>query len=50
MVLFNWQRWPFKAQWELYVPPASTIDDSSFCIYVFRMFLSVNSDYFLKQR
>jgi hypothetical protein len=32
------------------VPPASTINNSSFCIDGFLMILSVNSDYFLKQR
>jgi hypothetical protein len=41
---------PFKAQWELYVPAALTISNWAFCIYVFRMILTVNSDYFLKQR
>jgi hypothetical protein len=44
------RRKPFKAQWQLFVPPASTINNSSVCIYVFRMILSINSDYFLKQR
>jgi hypothetical protein len=34
----------------MYVQPASTINKYSFCIYVFRMILTVNSDYFLKQR
>jgi hypothetical protein len=29
---------------------ASTINNSSFCIYVFHMILRINSDYFLKQR
>jgi hypothetical protein len=28
---------------------ALTINNSSFCIYVFRMILSINNDYFLKQ-
>jgi hypothetical protein len=41
---------PFKVQWKLYATPALTISNSSFCIYVFRMILTVNSDYFLKQR
>jgi hypothetical protein len=31
-------------------PAALTINNSSFCIYVFRMILTVNSYYFLKQR
>jgi hypothetical protein len=39
----------FKAQWQLYVPPALTISDFSFYIYLFRTILAVNSDYFLKQ-
>jgi hypothetical protein len=30
------------------VPPASTINNFSLCIYGFRVFLTVNSDYFLK--
>jgi hypothetical protein len=30
--------------------PALTIGNSALCIYVFRMTLSVNSDYFLEQR
>jgi hypothetical protein len=40
----------FKAQWELYVPPASTITNSAFCVYGFRIIHSANRDYFLKQR
>jgi hypothetical protein len=39
----------FKAQWQLYVPPALTISNCIF-IHVFRMILTVNTDYFLKQR
>jgi hypothetical protein len=31
-------------------PAALTVSNSSFYIYVFRMILTVNSDYFLKQR
>jgi hypothetical protein len=33
-----------------YVQAVLTISNSSFCIYVFRMILTVKSDYFLKQR
>jgi hypothetical protein len=33
-----------------YVPPALTITNSAFCIYVFHMILTVNRDYFLEQR
>jgi hypothetical protein len=32
------------------VPAASIISNSAFCIYVFRMILTVDSDYLLKQR
>jgi hypothetical protein len=32
------------------VPAALTISNSSFCIYVFRMILRINSNYFLIQR
>jgi hypothetical protein len=39
-----------KTHWQLYVPPASIISNSAFFIHGFRMILSVNSDYFLKQR
>jgi hypothetical protein len=34
----------------IYVSPNLTLNNSAFCIYVFRMILGVNSDYFLKQR
>jgi hypothetical protein len=35
----------------IYVSPALTISNSVFCtIYVFRMIVRINSDYFLKQR
>jgi hypothetical protein len=40
---------PFKAQWELYVPPALTISNCAFCIYGSCMIFNVNSDYFLEQ-
>jgi hypothetical protein len=40
---------PFKAEWQLYVPPALTITNVAFCIYGFRMILCVSSDHFLKQ-
>jgi hypothetical protein len=40
----------FQAHWYLYLPPSLTIRKSSFCIYLFRMFLKINTDYFLKQR
>jgi hypothetical protein len=40
---------PLKAQWKLYVAPTVTFSNSSICIYLFRMVLRVNSDYFLKQ-
>jgi hypothetical protein len=36
-----------------YFKPASTFSNSAFCVrtyYVFRTILTVNSDYFLKQR
>jgi hypothetical protein len=33
-----------------YVPVALTISNASFCIYMFRVILTANSDYFLKQR
>jgi hypothetical protein len=36
--------------WCLYVPPALPISNSPFCIYGSCMILTVNSDYFLKQR
>jgi hypothetical protein len=39
----------FKAEWYLYVPPALTISNSTFYIYVFCMILNVNSDHFLKR-
>jgi hypothetical protein len=39
----------FKAQWQLYVPPALTISNSASCTYGFRMILSVKRDYFSKQ-
>jgi hypothetical protein len=32
-----------------YVPPASAISNSSFCVYGFRRILTVNSENFLKQ-
>jgi hypothetical protein len=41
---------PFRAQWELYVPPALTISNCAFCIYGFCMILTINIDYFLKRR
>jgi hypothetical protein len=41
---------PFKAEWQLYVPPALPASNCAFCIYVSCMNLDVNSDYFLKQR
>jgi hypothetical protein len=42
----------FKAQLELHVPPASTFNIGNFSFYIhgFHMILTVNSDYFLKQR
>jgi hypothetical protein len=40
----------FQAHWCLYLPPSLKIRKSSFCIYLFRMILKLNSDYFLKQR
>jgi hypothetical protein len=33
-----------------YVLLISTVSHTSFCIYVFRIILSLNTDYFLKQR
>jgi uncharacterized protein with PQ loop repeat len=33
----------------VYVLPALTISNSSFCIYVFHMIIRINIDYFLKQ-
>jgi hypothetical protein len=42
--------YPFNYDYNYYVPPYLTITKSAFCIYVFRMILTVNSDYFLKQR
>jgi hypothetical protein len=33
-----------------YIPPALTVSNFTFYIYVFRMILTANSDYFLKQR
>lgn len=39
----------FKSQWQLCVPPVLTIINSVFCINGFRMFLSMKTDYFLKQ-
>jgi hypothetical protein len=38
---------PFKAQWELYVPPALKISLCAFCIYGFSYVLAVNRDYIL---
>jgi hypothetical protein len=39
----SWSEYqPFKAQWQLYVPPALTINNSAFCIYGFRTILTVN--------
>jgi hypothetical protein len=35
---------------EVNLPPALTIIKCEFCIYRFRMILSVNSDYLFKQR
>jgi hypothetical protein len=32
------------------VPSASAVSKSSFCVYAFRMILTVNSCYFLKAR
>jgi hypothetical protein len=40
----------FKALWQQYEPSALRISNATFCIYVFHMILSVNGDYFLKQR
>jgi hypothetical protein len=33
-----------------YVPLASAVNNFAFCIYVSRMILNVNDDYFIKQR
>jgi hypothetical protein len=33
----------------IYIPSTLTIIKAVFCIYLFRMILSLNSDYFLKQ-
>jgi hypothetical protein len=41
---------PFKVKWLLYVPAPLAARGLAFCIYGFCMFLTVNSDYFLKQR
>jgi hypothetical protein len=41
---------PYKAEWQLNVPPASQISNCAFCIYRSFMSLEVNSDYFLDQR
>jgi hypothetical protein len=38
---------PFKAQWQVYVPPALTVSNSAFCVYGFRI---INEDYLLKER
>jgi hypothetical protein len=38
-----------KGKWYIYIPSALTITDAAVCIYVFRMILTVNSDYFLKR-
>jgi hypothetical protein len=38
---------PLKPSGTLYEPPALTIGISAFCIYGFRMILSVNRDYYL---
>jgi hypothetical protein len=48
MVFMLWE--PSNDQRQLYVPPALSISTSAFSIYVFHMILSVNGDYFLKQR
>jgi hypothetical protein len=40
--------YPFRAQWELYVPPALTIINYAFCIYGFRMILTANIDYLMR--
>jgi hypothetical protein len=40
---------PFKAEWELYVPPALPVSKYAFCIYECCIVLGVNSKYFLKQ-
>jgi hypothetical protein len=42
--------YPFQLIGKLYAPPASTTNNFALCIYVFLMFLTVKSDYFLKQR
>jgi hypothetical protein len=43
--LFN----PLKSNGN-YIPTSPTINDSLFFVFVFRLILTVNSDYFLKQR
>jgi hypothetical protein len=37
-------------KWQLRLPHSITVSNSAFCIYGFRMILTVNSDHFLKQR
>jgi hypothetical protein len=50
ITLYKRQTYTFNAQWWLYVTSALKISNILFCIYVFRTILTVNSDYFLKQR
>jgi hypothetical protein len=38
--------YPFKAQWELYAPPTSTISNCAFCIYGCCAILRVDTDLF----
>jgi hypothetical protein len=45
----NFQNKNINAKVEKDVPAALTISNSSFCMYVFRTILRVNSDYLLKQ-
>jgi hypothetical protein len=41
---------PFKAHWEMYVPPALMINKSELCLQtVFRIIRRLNRAYFLKQ-